>query len=280
MDGTQLKKVGVYVDVSNVAMNGGYGMHYDVLREFACRSNGIAMRLNAYVPYDEERGRKDNDYNQKSNNFQSLLRDFGFKVIVKQVRWFTDEDGHRYSKSNADLDMAVDALLQSEKLDYVVMVTGDGDFVQVVRALQNKGCRVEVIGFKNVAHILKKEADSYVSGYLIPDLLPIEDNNDTEPKKWSDEGSRVRGVCYAYNSVKGFGFMRYIRSLGDGLWITDSRKVESPYQTAFFHKSELPENFDVNQLPNRDIIFEFELTPSDKKDKGLLSTKINLIHSI
>ncbi|MBW6515937.1 MAG: NYN domain-containing protein [Candidatus Cloacimonetes bacterium] len=280
MDSTQLKKVGVYVDVSNVAMNGGYGMHYDVLREFACRSNGIAMRLNAYVPYDEERGRKDNDYYQKSNNFQSLLRDFGYKVIVKQVRWFVDEDGHQYSKSNADLDMAVDALLQSEKFDYVIMVTGDGDFVQVVRALQNKGCRVEVIGFKNVAHILKKEADSYVSGYLIPDLLPIEDNSENETKKWGDTGSRVRGVCYNYNSAKKFGFMRYIRSLGDGLWITDSRKTESPYQTAFFHKSELPENFDVNQLPNRDIIFEFDLSPSGKKDKGLLATKINLIHGI
>jgi uncharacterized LabA/DUF88 family protein/cold shock CspA family protein len=276
MDGTQLKKVGVYLDVSNVALNGGYGMHYDVLREFACRSNGIAMRLNTYVPYDEERARKDFEYYRKSNNFQSLLRDFGYKVIVKQVRWFTDEDGHRYSKSNADLDMAVDALLQSEKLDYVILVTGDGDFVQVVRALQNKGCRVEVIGFNNVAHILKKEADSFVSGYLIPDLLPIEDNNGNENVKWGETKSRVRGVCYSYNQDKGFGFMRYIRHLGDGLWITDSRKEESPYKTAFFHKSNLIDNVDLNLLPNRDIIFEFELTPSDK---GLSATNINLIHS-
>lgn len=277
MDGSQIKKIGVYVDVSNVALNGGYGMHYDVLREFACRSNGIAMRLNAYVPFDEERGRKDHDYYKKSNNFQSLLRDFGYKVIVKQVRWFVDEDGHRYSKSNADLDMAVDALLQSEKLDYVVLVTGDGDFVQVVRALQNKGCRVEVIGFKNVAHILKKEADSYVSGYLIPEFLPIEDNSENDNQKWGESKSRVRGVCYSFNHDKGFGFMRYIRSLGDGLWITDSRKEESPYKTAFFHKSNLTETIDLNQLPNRDVIFEFELTPSDK---GLSATNITLIHAI
>lgn len=277
MDSSQLKKVGVYVDVSNIALNGGYGMHYDVLREFACRSNGTAMRLNAYAPYDEERARKDNDYYKKSNNFHSLLRDFGYKVNVKKVRWFTDEDGHRYSKSNADLDMAVDALLQSEKLDYVIMVTGDGDFVQVVRALQNKGCRVEVVGFKNVADILKKEADSFVSGYLIPELLPIEENAEGENKKWGIEGSRVRGVCYNYHSDKGFGFMRYIRSLGDGLWITDSRKRESPYKTAFFHKSNLLDSIDLSLLPNRDIIFEFELTPSDK---GNSATNIKLIHSI
>lgn len=280
MDSSQLKKVGVYVDVSNVALNGGYGMHYDVLREFACRSNGIAMRLNAYVPYDEERAKKDQDYYKKSNNFQSLLRDFGYKVIVKQVRWFVDEDGHRYSKSNADLDMAVDALLQSEKLDYVVMVTGDGDFVQVVRALQNKGCRVEVVSFKNVANILKKEADSFVSGYLIPDLLPVEDTGDNENGKWGELGSRIRGVCYSYNHDKGFGFMRYIRSLGDGLWITDSRKEESPYKTAFFHKSHIQDNTDLNQLPNRDTVFEFDLSPSDKNDKGYLATNIKLLHNI
>ena len=277
MDLTPIKKVGVYVDVSNVAMNGGYGMHYDVLREFASRSNGIAMRLNAYVPYDEDRAKRDQEYFKKSNNFQSLLRDFGYKVIVKQVRWFTDEDGHRYSKSNADLDMAVDALLQSEKLDYVIMVTGDGDFVQVVRALQNKGCRVEVIGFKNVANILKKEADSYVSGYLIPDLLPIENTSgENDPPKWGESKSRERGVCYAFNYEKGFGFMRYIRSNGDGLWITDSRKEESPYRTAFFHKTNLIDNVEIGMLPNRDIIFEFELTPSDK---GFSASNINLIHS-
>ncbi len=277
MDGSQFKKVGVYVDVSNVALNGGYGMHYDVLREFACRSNGTAMRLNTYVPYDEERARKDQEYFKKSNNFQSLLRDFGYKVIVKKVRWFVDEDGHSYSKSNADLDMAVDALLQSEKLDYVVMVTGDGDFVQVVRALQNKGCRVEVIGFNNVANILKKEADSYVSGYLIPDLLPIEDNTDSKHQEWGSENSRVRGVCYSFHQDKGFGFMRYIRSLGDGLWITDSRKQESPYKTAFFHKSNILDNVELSQLPNRDIIFEFALTPSDK---GISATNIKLINNI
>lgn len=50
-------RVGVYVDSVNIAMNGGRGMRYDVLREFACRDGGEAMRLNAYVVYDPERAR-------------------------------------------------------------------------------------------------------------------------------------------------------------------------------------------------------------------------------
>jgi hypothetical protein len=48
-------RVGVYVDVANIARNGGYGMYYDVLREFACRGEAVPIRLNAYVVFDLDR---------------------------------------------------------------------------------------------------------------------------------------------------------------------------------------------------------------------------------
>jgi hypothetical protein len=107
-------------------------------------------------------------YREKARSYQSALREIGYKVIEKRVKWFEDEAGNRYGKANADLDMAVDVLLQSENLDRVLLVTGDGDFVQVVRALQNKGCRVEVLAFDNISEELRREADMFVSGYLVP----------------------------------------------------------------------------------------------------------------
>ncbi len=267
-------KVGVYVDVSNIAQNGGFGMQYDVLREFACRNDGVAIRLNAYVAHDEEKAEKDKEYQTKSQNFHSILRDFGFKVIVKKVKWFTDEHGNRYGKSNADLDMAVDALMQSERLDYVLMVTGDGDFIQVVRALQSKGCRVEALAFKNVAHELRKEADVFTSGYLVPKLLPI------DPHHKDNDKELFRGVCYNFHHnkdpKKGYGFMRYMKNLSGSLWITDSRRKGSPYETAFVHSSQFPKDFDVNTLPNREQIFEFET----KKDKNgrLQAENVKLVY--
>ncbi|MFO7895848.1 MAG: NYN domain-containing protein [Candidatus Cloacimonadales bacterium] len=267
-------KVGVYVDASNIAQNGGYGMHYDVLREFACRNNGVAMRLNAYVAYDEEMAKKNLSYRKKSEDFHSVLRDFGFKVIVKTVKWFVDEHGNRYGKSNADLDMAVDALSQSERLDYVLMVTGDGDFVQVVRALQNKGCRVESLAFKNVARVLIQESDVFTSGYLVPGLL----GNESHGKDYSDSGIErtARGVCYAYYPEKGFGFMRFLKKVGSGLWITDSRREESPYATAFVHSSQFPDGIDVKTLPNREQIFEFDLR--QVPDKGYQAENVKKIY--
>jgi len=264
-------KVGVYVDVSNIAQNGGFGMQYDVLREFACRNEGVAMRLNAYVAFDEDMAKKNQDYRRKSQSFHSVLRDFGYKVIVKTVRWFEDEDGNRYGKANADLDMAVDALMQSERLDYVLIVSGDGDFVQVVRALQNKGCRVEVLAFRNVSHILRNEADVFTSGYLVPNLIVSE--HTPEINNWQ---KKARGVCYAFFPEKGYGFIRFMKDLRGRLWITDSRKMESPYATAFAHSSQFPDSVDISTLPNREQIFEFDL--KTVKDKGWQAENIRLIY--
>lgn len=270
MNGTV--KVGVYVDVVNLTRNGGYGMQYDALREFATRDAAEPMRLNAYVAYDAEKGDVDRDYRLRSRDFQHRLRDFGFKVIEKQVRWYYDEHGNRYGKANADLDMAIDALLQSENLDRVLLATGDGDFNRVVRALQNKGCRVEVVAFRNVSKALRREADHFVSGYMVPHLLSTKGES---TEVWGEVGSRVRGVCYAYYHQKRFGFMRFLEDIAPGLWITDARREGSPYQTAFVHESNFPPEFDVNQLPSRDCVFEFELTQSDR---GLQATNIELLY--
>lgn len=265
-------KIGVYVDVQNMVRNGGYGMQYDVLREFACRDAAEPIRLNAYVAFDAERAREDRIYRQRTFGYYSVLREFGFKVIQKDIRWYTDEAGNRYGKANSDLDMAVDALLQSEHLDRVLLATGDGDFVQVVRALQNRGCRVEVIGFDNVSSSLRREADLFMSGYLIPNLLPERSNGNLPP--WGKIGSRVRGYCYHHDDNKGFGFMRYMGKVAPGLWLTDTRHPNSPYRTAFFHDSQLPQSFDVNELPSRQIIFEFNLVDSGpEKEPGALNIR-------
>jgi len=272
MNGKKAQRIGLYIDVANITRNGGYGMRFDVLRDFACRDHGEPIRLNAYVAYDEERARTDHDYRERTFNFHSTLRDYGYKVIEKIVTWYTDEAGVRFGKANADLDMAVDALLQSENLDKVMMATGDGDFIQVVRALQNKGCRVESVAFLNVSSNLRREVDLFMSGYLIPNLLPVPE---ADPKKnWGEVGSKVRGICYTYNHSKNFGFMRFLSKIGPGLWITDTRRTDSPYGTAFAHESAFAAGVDINLLPSREFIFEFDLIQGEKGMQAANITRI------
>src|SRR5438067_5243170 len=196
-------RAGVYVDVENTTRNGGRGLRFDVLRDFACRDGADALRLNAYLAYDAERARHDPYYRNNATGFHFAMRSVGFKVIEKPVQWYTNEDGVRVSKANSDLDLAVDMPLQSAKLDRVVLISCDGDSVQVVRALQNMGCRVELIGFQNVSYDLRCESDVFVSGYLIPGLLPVALKTaappPARPPAWGEAGSRVRGTCYHYN---------------------------------------------------------------------------------
>jgi len=266
--------VGIYVDVANIAMNGGYGMRYDVLREYACHDAAEAVRLNAYVAYDVERSKEDPTYRERTNNFYDTLRDLGYKVIQKNVKRYVDEEGKVFVKANSDLDMAVDALLQSESLTRVLLITGDGDFLQVVRALQNKGCRVEVLAFDNVSAELRREVDVFMSGYIVPNLLPVKASADD----WAYIGSRVRGCCYEFKHDRGFGFMRYLKTIRSNLWLTDTRRSDSPYETAYFHASNLESNvsFDILELPDRNIFFEFDIFRSTRTE-GIEAKNIKMV---
>jgi len=132
----------------------------------------------------------------------------------------------------------------------------------VVKALQNKGCRVEVMSFDNVSLELIREADFYISGFLIPGLLPI--RNATNATWGEKPGCCVRGTCYTYDPDKGYGFIRYLKDIEGDLWRTDNRDPRSPYQTIFFHESDLPRNVDSKSLPRRNLIFEFQIQENEK----------------
>ncbi len=268
-------KVGVFVDAENIKFNGGYQLRYDVLRRFAARNGGTLLRLNTYLAYDQERAREDPDYARKSRAYQQMVRDFGWKVIVKQVRRYTDDEGNVTTKANADLDLAVDAMLQVENLDLVLLVTGDGDFLQVVSALQNRGCRVELLGFKNVSKQLQRQADAFFRGYLIPDLLPIggDQRND-----WGEIGSRVRGICTKWFPDKGYGFLRFVRRISPNLWITDPRDPDSPYESVFCHANALGDDVSSDDLGNRDTIVEFTLQESEVNE-GLVANDVRLVYA-
>lgn len=270
-------RVGVFVDAENVRYNGGYQMRYDVLRLFAGREGGILQRLNTYMAFDAERAREDSEYRKKAQTYQQMVRDFGWKITVKLVRRYTDENGNVTTKANADLDMAVDAMLQANRLDQVLLVTGDGDFLQVVEALQNTGCRVELIGFKNVSRLLQQEVDAFYSGFLIPDLLPVtyEPRND-----WGKPGSCVRGVCTKWFPEKGYGFLRIMDQISPNLWITDPREPNSPYTSVFCHANELAEDVSEDLLLNRETVLEFYVNESDQKDNGLVANNVRLAFSV
>ena len=268
--------IGVYVDAENIRYNGGYSMRYDILRRFAGREGEARLlRLNTYMAVDDERMKRDGEYRERIRGYQQAVRDLGWKIIEKPVRWFVDEEGNSMSKANADLDLAVDVMLQSERLDQVLLVTGDGDFLQVVRALQNKGCRVEVLAFRNVSRELQHEADAFYSGYLVPGLIP---SRGDARVPWGELGSRIRGICIRWEADRGFGFIRFLTAISARLWVTDTRQEDSPYESAFVHISDLPRELDTDDLPSRDIILEFDLESSETEKGGFIARRCTVVN--
>ncbi len=263
-------KIGIFVDAVNVTMNGGFGLRYDILRKFAGRDGSIPSRMNVYLAYDKQRVEEEESYREKTERFSEVLRDFEYKVIKRPMQYYEDDEtGEIITKSTVDMDMAVDIVTQADQLDKIVLLTNNGSYVSVVKAAQQKGTRVELVGFDDMSPELRKEADMYISGYLIPGLLPIE-----SPYGWGEIGSRVRGVCYDFAHNEGYGFLRYLVTLNENLWITDSRFDESPYRTVFAHVSQFEENLDTDFLPSRHLIFEFDLI---ENDKGLVAENIELV---
>jgi uncharacterized LabA/DUF88 family protein len=67
-------------------------------------------------------------------------------------------------KADWDVGLAVDAIKLAPKLDTIILISGDGDFVPLVEYLKiNMGCQVEVASFgKSSSQRLKEAADEFI----------------------------------------------------------------------------------------------------------------------
>jgi uncharacterized LabA/DUF88 family protein len=103
--------------------------------------------------------------------FFEALTKMGIETKTKDLQIF----GSGAKKADWDVGMAIDAVKMAPKLDAVILITGDGDFVPLVEYLQtNEGCQVEVVSFgKSTSTKLREAVDDFfdldesVQKYLI-----------------------------------------------------------------------------------------------------------------
>jgi len=247
-------KTGIYVDGENIQRSGGYGMRYDVLLRFANSGDSTVLRANSYHAEDTERLRNDQTYRETREGYYAAIRRSGFRLVRKAVKVFTDEEGNKRTKANQDMDLAIDALMQSRNLDRVILCTGDGDFVRLVVALQNSGLMVDVLSFQDVSKELISVADHYYIGYLIPGLV----GKDLRP-------GYMRGSPLFYNDAKGYGKFQYFEFDEEGALIT---------KDLFFHISQLMDRTDENHLTRIQSVFEFKMVPNERVSGEMMASDI------
>lgn len=90
--------------------------------------------------------------------FATSLERIGYIVKTKDVR--TRANGS--AKANWDMGIALDILGILDRVDTIVLASGDGDFVPLVDFIKARNRRVEIFAFaENTAYDLKEKADKF-----------------------------------------------------------------------------------------------------------------------
>ncbi len=90
--------------------------------------------------------------------FIEHLSNCGFEVRRKNL--IERADGSR--KGDWDLGIAADAIALSKKIDVIILVSGDGDFISLTQMLKHQGVKVEVASFReSAADALVASADTF-----------------------------------------------------------------------------------------------------------------------
>lgn len=147
------QRVGILVDVAN--------MYHSAKNLYSRRVNfkeilttAVAgrklIRATAYVIHSES---------EEETAFFEALSQQGFEVRMKDLQIFAGGA----KKADWDVGIAIDAIKLADKLDVIVIVSGDGDYLPLVSYLQNnKGCLVEVMAFrKTCSSRLIEEVDDF-----------------------------------------------------------------------------------------------------------------------
>ncbi|MFH1777230.1 MAG: NYN domain-containing protein [Candidatus Omnitrophota bacterium] len=159
------KRLGIFIDNQNVyysaKMQYGKKLDFRRLLDVLIKDRHLVKAICYLVQQPEV----------SQERFMNMLKNNGYMVRVRDL--IRRADGS--AKGNWDIGIATDVITMVEKnnLDIVILVTCDGDFVDLIKLLSVNGTKVEVVGFSiNMAMDLKKVADEY---YFITEDLMITD---------------------------------------------------------------------------------------------------------
>ena len=154
------QRVGVFIDTQNL-YHSARNLYQARVNFGAVLKDAVAgrklVRAVAYVITTEAGDEK---------NFFEALSKLGIETKTKDLQIFSGGA----KKADWDVGLAVDAIKMSPRLDSVVIVSGDGDFVPLVEYLQTIGVQVEVVSFgKSTSGKLREAVDDFVDLSLDPD---------------------------------------------------------------------------------------------------------------
>ena len=77
--------------------------------------------------------------------FYLKLEKFGYKLFLKPVKLYEQEDGTTRRKANCDVDMAFHLMKEKDNFDRILVLSGDGDFLPVLKYLNSIGKEIIIL---------------------------------------------------------------------------------------------------------------------------------------
>jgi uncharacterized LabA/DUF88 family protein len=149
------ERLGVFVDVANVeleARKNEVDLDWGNVVRFLSEGRRLVSAV-AYAPITDDKG-----VSIEANPFVHPFLGHGFRIVSKEIKRLPGGE----IKANFDVELAIDVLSMADRLDVVVLITGDGDFTYLVERLQARGLRVEVSAFpRNTSRNLRLAADEF-----------------------------------------------------------------------------------------------------------------------
>jgi len=149
------QRIGVFVDVGNMYHSAknlyNAKLNFGKILE-SIKDGRQLIRAIAYVVETET--------NEEKGFFEALEKQ-GYEINSKDLQIFPGGA----KKGDWDVGISIDAITIANHIDVVILVTGDGDFIPLVHFLKNnKGCKVEVVAFKQSASAkLIEVADEFLN---------------------------------------------------------------------------------------------------------------------
>ncbi|HRN18604.1 MAG TPA: NYN domain-containing protein [Trueperaceae bacterium] len=153
------QRVALFVDTQNLYYaardNHNASVDYERLLEAAVRGRRLA-HADAYVV--------ERDGDSSAYGFFGKLSALGYRVKRRKVRVHrVDDDGAVKLEGDWDMGIAAGIVRTFDHADVIVLASGDGDFAPILELAQERGKRVEVMAFREVAgQSLQDLADRFV----------------------------------------------------------------------------------------------------------------------
>ncbi|MFH1101886.1 MAG: NYN domain-containing protein [Methanobacteriota archaeon] len=147
------QRIGVFVDVQNMYHSSknlfNQKVNFKTLLVDAIAGRQI-IRAIAYVIKADIKDEQ---------TFYDILDEIGFEVRSKDLQIFYGGA----KKGDWDVGIAMDVMRLAPKLDTVVLISGDGDFSDLLEHAKSLGCRTEVMAFgRTTSHKLIEVADFFI----------------------------------------------------------------------------------------------------------------------